>query len=119
MEAILTAKIGGMDGSMDQRELRHELEMGKLRGEVKASQQLSTDIGEAVKQTDSELKEAFANQHRALKTDFAQSVQDILRLQEKNRRADMAKIEPLLDEQLEGKLSVHHQNLKATVATNI
>jgi len=119
MEAKLASKIQGMDGSMDHRESCQKEEMEKLREEVRSAQQLSVSLGEHMKQTESELKEAFSNQHRALKTDFAQTVQDVLRLQEKNRRADMAKVEPLLEEQLARILGKHHQNLKATTAKNI
>lgn len=119
MEANLTAKIAGMDGLMDQRTLLHQQEMDKLREEVVASQQLATSIGEAVKVTESELKDAFGNQHRALKTDFAQTVQDVLRLLEKNRREDMAKVEPALEEQLMRHLGAHHENLQQSVAQNI
>merc|ERR1711966_440868 len=53
------------------------------------------------------------------KADFAQTVQDVLRLQEKNRRADMAKVEPALEEQLGRILGDHHDNMKSDVAKNI
>jgi voltage-gated sodium channel len=119
MEEKLAEKICNMDDTMDERQDNYQKEMNKLRDEVKETQKRATNLEEVVYRTESQLTESFSNQHRALKTDFAQTVQDILRLQEKNRRADMAKVEPLLEEQLTRVLGKHHETLADNMMRNV
>lgn len=119
MDEKMAARIQSVESSALDREKAQNEELDKLRNEVKHSQHLSKDIEKGVKHIEGSLVDTLGNQHRALKADFSQTLQDIMRLQEKNRRIDMATVEPALEAQLKRILSEHHQSLQANVADNV
>lgn len=119
MEEKFTAKVEHVEQSLRADEEAQCRELELLRAEVKEAKELSGGITDGVRHVEDRLLETLGNQHRALKADFAETLQDIFRLQEKNRRADMASVEPLLESQLKRILGEHHQTLETHVVESV
>lgn len=119
IEEKLAAQIRAMDDHQQDREDRQREELEAVRQEQLSTRKSVTSMGDVVRKTENQLIEALGNQHQALKADFAQTVQDVLRVQEKKRRQDMDSVEPLLEAQLDRLMGQHHQALTSSVSSNI
>lgn len=116
MQEKLAEKLNNMDSHQQDREDRQREELAAVRQEMKATQE---NVADSFRKTEGELIEALANQNSALKADFSQTLQDVLRLQEKNRRTDMGKIEVMVETMLERLLVENQQATMTSFANSI